>query len=140
MDFENWFQDRILAFKEAYLPVNHELKKNGDTNEKYVGTTLTSNKCIQCDNQHTLFKCNKYKSLGPADQLNLVKEKNLCFNCLKSSHQTQTCKSPNSCFQQACSKKHHRKHLQRSIRLIQVQQLVCQHINAMKFISRLFLC
>ena len=28
VDFENWLQDRILAFKEAYLPVQHELKNN----------------------------------------------------------------------------------------------------------------
>ena len=67
VDFENWLQDRILAFKEAYLPVKHELKKNRDTDEKHVGTNLTSNKCILCDNQHRFFKCNKYKSLDPAD-------------------------------------------------------------------------
>ena len=67
VDFENWLQDRILAFKEAYLPVKHELKKNQDTDEKYVGTISTSNKCILCDNKHRFFKCNKYKSLDPAD-------------------------------------------------------------------------
>ena len=33
-EFENWLQDRILATKEAYLPVKHELKKNRDTEEK----------------------------------------------------------------------------------------------------------
>ena len=107
VDFENWLQDRILAFKEAYLPVKHELKKHRDTDEKCIGKTFTSNKCILCDNQHIFFKCNKYKSSGPVDRLNLVKEKNLCFNCLKSGHRTQSCKSPNSCFQQAYSKKHH---------------------------------
>ena len=67
MDFENWFQDRILAFKEAYLPVKHELKKNRNTGGKYVGTTLASKKCILYNNQHRFFKCNKYKSLDPAD-------------------------------------------------------------------------
>ena len=107
IDFEKWFQDRILAFKEAYLPVKNEPKKNRDTEEKYVGTTLTFNKCILCDNQHRFFKCNKYKALDHAERLSLVKEKNLCFNCLKSGHRTQSCKSPNSCFQQDCSKKHH---------------------------------
>ena len=67
VEFENWLQDRILAFKEAYLPVKHELKKNQDTEEKYGGTTLMSNKCILCDNQHRFFKSNKYKSLDLAD-------------------------------------------------------------------------
>ena len=72
VDFENWLQDRILAFKEVYLPVKHELKKNWDTDEKYVGTTLTGNKCILSDNHHIFFKCSKYKSLEPADWLGLI--------------------------------------------------------------------
>ena len=33
-----------------------------------------------------------------------------------------------------------RKHLQKSIWLIQISQFVCQHMKAMNFISRLFLC
>ena len=76
------------AFKEAYLPVKHELKKNWDSEEKYVGTTLKSNKCILCDNQPKFFKCNEYRSLDPADQLSLAEEKNLCLNYLKSGYQT----------------------------------------------------
>ena len=87
MEFENWLKDRMLAFnKEAYLPVKHEMKKNQDIEEKYVGTTLMDNEFVLCDNQHRFLKCNKYKSLDPADQLRLTKEKSLCFNCLESSH------------------------------------------------------
>ena len=41
----------------------HELKKNRDTEERYVDTKLMRNKCILCDNQHRFFKCNKYKSV-----------------------------------------------------------------------------
>ena len=107
VEFESWLQDRILAFKETYLLVKYELKENPDTEEKYVGTTLMSNKCILCDNQHRFFKCSKYRSLDLADRLSLAKEKNLCFNCLKTGHQAQSFKPPNSCFQQDCSKNHH---------------------------------
>ena len=49
-----------------YLPLKHELKKNQDTEGKYVGTTLISNKCILFDNQLRFFKCNRCKSLDPA--------------------------------------------------------------------------
>ena len=87
VEFENWLKDRMLAFnKEAYPPVKHEMKKNQDIEEKYVGTTLMDNEFVLCDNQHRFLKCNKYKSLDPADQLSLTKEKNLCFNCLESDH------------------------------------------------------
>ena len=87
VEFENWLKDRMLAFnKEAYLPVKHEMKKNQDIEEKCVGTTLMDNEFVLCDNQHRFLKCNKYKSLDPADQLSLIKEKNLCFKCLESGH------------------------------------------------------
>ena len=66
-----------------------------------------NNRCVLCDNQHWFLKCNKYKSLDLADRFSLAKEKNLCFNYLKSVYRTQSCNSPNSCFQQDCSKKHH---------------------------------
>ena len=46
--FVNWLQDRILVFKEAYLPVKHELKKNRGLEEKYVGITLMSNENVLC--------------------------------------------------------------------------------------------
>ena len=76
MKFEYWIQDRILAFKEAYLLVKHELKKNRYTEEKYVGTILVSKTIILYDNQHRFFKCNKEKSLR--------------FNFLKNGCQTQS--------------------------------------------------
>ena len=127
VEFENWLQNRILAFKEAYLPVKHELKKNWDTEEKHVGTTLMSNKCILCDNQHRFFKCNKYKSLDTAEQLSLTKEKNLCFNCLKSGHRTQFVNHQTVVSNKIAQRNitifcimPFRKHLQKSIRLIQV--------------------
>ena len=49
----------------------------------------------------------KQKSLSPAEKLSLVEENDLCFNCLRSGHRIQSCKSPNSCFKSDCSKKHH---------------------------------
>ena len=107
VEFENLLQDRISTFKEAFFTVKHELKKNRDIEEKYVCTTLISNKFILCDNQHRFFKCNKYKYLDPADRLCLAKEKNLCFSWLKSGHRIQSCKLSNSCLHHDCSKKHH---------------------------------
>ena len=31
-DLESWIQDRLLASKEAYLPLKHDPKKSGNTN------------------------------------------------------------------------------------------------------------
>ena len=59
---------------------------------------MTKNKCILCDKQHRFFS--RPIKFG-------TKGKNLCFNCLKNGHRTQSCKSTNKCFQQDCSNKCH---------------------------------
>ena len=44
---------------------------------------------------------------GKQDRWSIVKEKKLCFNCLKFGHQTVKCLSPFRCRQSDCNKKHH---------------------------------
>ena len=54
VEFENCFQNKIPTFKRAYLPVKHELKKNRDTEEKYVGATLMSNMATNTDSSNAI--------------------------------------------------------------------------------------
>ena len=69
VDFENCFQYRILALKEAYLPPQKGNKKGRRTEEFYIASaTMINTKCILYDNEHSLFKCYKYKSLGLAER------------------------------------------------------------------------
>lgn len=63
------------------------------------------NKCVCCDGQHPLTKCNKFLNLSPNDRYSFIKTKDVCFNCLSKSHNVSQCKSTFSC--RSCGKRHH---------------------------------
>ena len=69
--------------------------------------STTKKACPICTEQHYLFRCNEYLNKGTQDRWSIVKEKKLCFNCLKFGHQTVKCLSPVRCRQSDCNKKHH---------------------------------
>lgn len=62
-------------------------------------------KCICCNEQHSLYKCQLFLKKDTHDRFNFAKSKQLCLNCLFSSHKTHDCKSKYSC--KYCKKHHH---------------------------------
>ncbi|XP_055615031.1 uncharacterized protein LOC129761338 [Toxorhynchites rutilus septentrionalis] len=67
--------------------------------------TTTNQRCEMCRESHPTFKCSWFNSLTVSDRLSKVKEKNVCFNCLRSGHSVKNCPSKKSCFK--CNKRHH---------------------------------
>lgn len=59
--------------------------------------------CPLCSGAHLMFKCIKFTSLDVKSRNDLVKTKNLCFNCLRP-HRVVDCFSRSRC--QLCSRKH----------------------------------
>lgn len=51
-------------------------------------------KCYLCDEKHGL-KCDMFAALTKQERIDLVKEKALCFNCLKPGHIADDCRRPN---------------------------------------------
>jgi len=67
----------------------------------FVTTSLS---CAFCNtNTHQTFNCRIFLSKNPKERYNFVKEKHLCFNCLKH-HSTTVCQSTSRC--KNCNKKH----------------------------------
>lgn len=62
-------------------------------------------RCSICDESHVTYKCSVFNSLNVSDRLSKVKEKNVCFNCLRSGHSVKSCSSKKSCTK--CNKRHH---------------------------------
>jgi len=60
-------------------------------------------KCIICNENHAIYRCSKFLQLSPTERLALAKEKQLCFNCLRTGHSVVDC-NRSSC--RECSKKH----------------------------------
>ncbi|XP_055527713.1 uncharacterized protein LOC129720280 [Wyeomyia smithii] len=61
--------------------------------------------CEMCGERHPTFKCSSFNSLSTSERLSKVKERNICFNCLRRGHSVKNCPSKKSCFR--CNKKHH---------------------------------
>ena len=65
-----------------------------------------SQTCILCGENHTLFRCNQFKSISVDRRINLVKQHNLCFNCLMPGHTSNRCQLTRTCSVPGCNRKH----------------------------------
>lgn len=50
-------------------------------------------------------KCSTFVNKAPKEKLNIVKQNNLCTNCLSSKHHIKSCKSESTC--RLCNSRHH---------------------------------
>ncbi|XP_065089784.1 uncharacterized protein LOC135710976 [Ochlerotatus camptorhynchus] len=62
--------------------------------------------CSICDGSHIAIKCEVLKQMSMSDRMTKVKERHLCFNCLKRGHRVGQCKS-RACTVSGCGKRHH---------------------------------
>jgi len=61
--------------------------------------------CVNCAGSHKLNVCEDFLAEPIAQRIALVKKKQACFNCLRSSHFTSKCPSRSRCVH--CRRKHH---------------------------------
>lgn len=109
--FLNFLERRFLALMSA-----ESKTKGNSTNEKnYEKSSEKSNEklseksneapflCTFCEKPHSIYKCHGFKKLSPAERLDSIKVKKLCFVCLQK-HGKNECKSKYDC--KICEKKH----------------------------------
>lgn len=70
-----------------------------------TASPVADQRCDMCGGSHPTFKCSSFNSLSVSDRLSKVKEKNICFNCLRRGHSVKNCSSKKSCSR--CNKRHH---------------------------------
>lgn len=73
-----------------------------------VNAAITSGneaKCDFCGKNHLNFSCPDFKSLNVQERLAKVRERNVCFNCLKRGHRGKDCPSEKTC--NKCKRRHH---------------------------------
>lgn len=83
----------------------------GDENDRFrsqrrsaYNITTNEARCILCKQDHQLVACRKFLESTHNERYRILKEKNICFNCLKPGHQATTCTTGNC---RKCSKTHH---------------------------------
>ena len=62
--------------------------------------------CIHCGNDHEIQDCPLFRKGSVDERLQLLKEMELCFNCLLPRHYSNSCTRP-GCSADGCKKKHH---------------------------------
>ena len=65
---------------------SHPSKESNQTRNQTLAYHGSSEKCPCCDNFHKLYGCSQFSALKLAERRNLIKEKKLCFNCLRPYH------------------------------------------------------
>lgn len=63
-----------------------------------------SRPCPCCKAIHRIYDCGKFKEYTISEQLDVVRDNRLCFNCLAPFHTADNCKSSYSC--KKCNRKH----------------------------------
>ena len=63
-------------------------------------------KCALCSGVHSLYQCDSFAALNPRDRLAKVRQKRLCFICLRSGHRSNDCRFKHiQCTVPGCSKR-----------------------------------
>ncbi|XP_043947289.2 uncharacterized protein LOC122817906 [Drosophila biarmipes] len=95
---------------------------------------VESSGCTKCSSaEHTLYGCQLFLDMSGVQRRSFVKEKSLCYNCLRPGHGVNRCKSTFKCRQ--CKGNHHTLlHLQPNPQAIgnlaQIEEQVEQNISA----------
>ena len=71
------------------------------TKHAYV---TTHSSCVMCRGTHPLHRCKQFKKASSQQKMTLIKQKQLCLNCLNDNHRTSQCKSEWRC--KFCRRKH----------------------------------
>ncbi|XP_055643539.1 uncharacterized protein LOC129779832 [Toxorhynchites rutilus septentrionalis] len=70
-----------------------------------VNTATVSANCEFCEGNHFAFKCSSFHGLDIDERLKMVRDKRVCFNCLRRGHRGLDCPSSKCCSK--CQRRHH---------------------------------
>ena len=90
---------------------SNDKPKSLPSSKTFAASTESSNSkkrspCILCKHDHRLFYCDMFKSMKVPERIKLVKDNNLCENCLLNNHKTADCRKMTRCTVDGCNEKH----------------------------------
>lgn len=97
--FLSYIESRCLALQSAET---HETKSNGNSFKK-TEIKNSKSKCIFCNEEHPIWKCQKFLTKEPSDRNEFIKQRKVCINCF-GNHRFNECKSKLTC--KICKRKH----------------------------------
>ena len=92
-------------FSDAFKSEVHNNRRFTDSEKlMYLRSCLLGKFCHLCKSSYFTQYCEKLVNAPVTEHINLIKRANLCFNCLKSNHAVEDCRSTRC---KTCNKKHH---------------------------------
>ena len=106
-DLKTFLEERIRAFEASKrtTKLSDRTIDDDQIHNANVYHSSNSSSCPCCEQDHPIYQCSKFKQFSVAERRNLVRVKKLCFNCLRSGHNSRNCKSNKRCL--SCKKSHH---------------------------------
>ena len=103
LEVDNLVKNEKSNHRNSYQTADRKLNGlNANRHHSYV--TQFKAFCHLCKGSHFTQYCERLVNVAVPERIKIVKRSNLCFNCLKSNHKLEECKS-SSC--KTCNKKHH---------------------------------
>ena len=104
------FDDVVQFVEKRARALNHpifgKLSNDPNRNRSNKPQDPKFNKCMMCEGDHILPRCNRFKSESLEGQLKFVKKKGLCYNCLFQGHIVNSCPKHSFCEVTGCQSKH----------------------------------
>lgn len=101
--------DALESCQSLIRPVASRSKLQGQVKSHFAAPpdAFPDNKpkCPKCEGDHILPQCSQFVSLDIDSRRSFVKRKALCFNCLRSGHSCNNCRSTFRC--RVCKSRHH---------------------------------
>ena len=97
----------------TFTPRNESNSSRAQRNNKPITLTTSQSHssnlsppppCVYCSNQHFIYHCPEFRKLTIEQRSQTVRDKQLCFNCLRPNHIVSNCPSKSSCG--SCGKRH----------------------------------
>lgn len=89
--------------KQPFEKTTYNKRSENPTQGKRLPLT-----CGYCKSNHTIFNCESFNAMNAAERRQVVKEKTLCWSCLRPNHQSKNCPSARSCGIGTCKATHNR--------------------------------
>lgn len=116
LEFSEWIEkladsiDRVPTGNAVSIQSSDRKPPTKKASVMYASEASSDHKpptCVQCKGEHFIFNCQNFMKLSTDARWTAVKEKRLCFSCLKSNHSTKNCRRRKSCGQDGCTRIHH---------------------------------
>ncbi|XP_028176820.1 uncharacterized protein LOC114364741 [Ostrinia furnacalis] len=85
---DNNIKNRLNTQNKSHSFVTTQNKQSNTLNKN---NSKRSRNCSMCNDTHPLYACNSFLNLSVKDKISFLKEKKLCFNCLRAGHILSEC-------------------------------------------------